>query len=71
MEYVIWGVPWCWVQRMMLDAPRYVSKEELQHRVTELQPQDAEAFAAMMNQMIENNGRRDNEIHNRHTGADQ
>ena len=41
---------------MMLDAPRYVSKEELQYRVTELQPQDAEAFAAMMNQMIEDNG---------------
>lgn len=52
---MLWGVPWSWLQRMMADAPRYVSQEETATEI-ELQPQDAAAFADMMNKMIEENG---------------
>lgn len=40
----------CWLQRMMADAPRYTTENKSEPK--ELKPQDAEAFAAMINDNI-------------------
>lgn len=55
IDTVLWRMPWAWLQRMMADALHYETAEEVKNDEKELKPQDAEAFAAMINEQINNN----------------